>query len=162
MIHIHVHSFYPLIHQTAHSFELQCPIHFSSSSCAPHGRPSYPPTFHLPSKCRWSARAAMHFVGELLVRRAHEHMQVKQSSSCARLKGILVNRCIIPLIPNLRTIWRWVAGFTHRPLCHQRKGHNNALNLRLAGSQSWSGRLEKTKISCPCQGLKHDPQLLNP
>jgi hypothetical protein len=53
------------------------------------------------------------------------------------LEGILVSRSIIPLIPKLRPIWRWMWGFTHRPLYRQRKGHNNALNLRLGGLDVW-------------------------
>lgn len=158
-IYMHVHTLYALIYQTAHSFWTTMSHAFRNflmrTTCPPIASSdvlSLQYTLMKRTSC------------DALYRKITWQTRARTYVSKAKLflEGILVNRRITPLIPNLRPIWWWVVGFTLCPLYRHRKGHNNALNLRLGGSQSPSRHLEKTKISGLFQESKDDAQLPNP
>jgi hypothetical protein len=64
----------------------------------------------------------------------------------------------VPRILGLGTRWRWVVGFTPRPLYPQGRSPWYPLYRRLGGPQSRSGRGGEEKNSQPMQGL--EPQII--
>jgi hypothetical protein len=71
-----------------------------------------------------------------------------------RHEGVLGSGGIAPRILHLGTRWRWVVGFTPRPLYPQGETPWYPLDMRLAGTQSRSGRGGKKKNSQPLPGLE--------
>jgi hypothetical protein len=61
---------------------------------------------------------------------------------------------IAPRFPDLGTRRRWVVSFTIRPLYSRGKSRRYALDRRLGGSQSQSGRGEEEKNSQPPPGIE--------
>jgi len=60
---------------------------------------------------------------------------------------------LTPRILNLDTRWRWELSFTPRSLYLRGKGSRYALDRRMDGAQSRSGRggVEKKSLPCPCR-----------
>jgi hypothetical protein len=73
-------------------------------------------------------------------------------------EGVLGSRGRSPRILDLGTRWRWVVGFTARPLYPQGKKPWCPLNRSLGGSQSRSGRGGEEKNSQPL--LEIEPPII--
>jgi hypothetical protein len=70
-----------------------------------------------------------------------------------RHEDVLGSGGIAPRILNLGTRWRWVVGFTPRPLYPQGKSPRYPLDRRLGGTRAVLGAVdeEKNSLPLPCQ-----------
>jgi hypothetical protein len=87
------------------------------------------------------------------------HVLNKLSTTPWRRMG---SECIDPRILDLGTRWRWVVGFTPRPLYSRGKNTRYPLDRRLCGPQSRSGRRGEEKILDPTGTRTPTPRSSSP
>ena len=83
----------------------------------------------------------------------HSHIRLCKAVPDKSMKAQRESRGIAPLILSLGARWRWAISITSRPLCSLERTLNQ---LNPGGPQSWSGLVQKKKISdCenPCRRI---------